>query len=229
MREVSRSRPAPPIATLLLLAALVVTAIWQSGLDAYVDMQVILAFGVVPAHVFGIRIPPAHLDLVPPVATLVTAQFLHGGLWHFLGNLLVFLLIAPLAEGRLGFFRFLAVYLLAGAIGLAAEAAASYSSAVPIVGASAAIAGIMGALARRDPWARARIPLPSLRTGLRWLALPALPVIAVWLILQVGGIVFGSGDAIAFLAHGAGFVAGVLLAGGPRRRLKVVDRWGQAP
>jgi membrane associated rhomboid family serine protease len=190
---------------------------WQLGLGSYEEAQSIYGFGVVPAHLFGIRIPPPQFDLIAPAGTLLTAQFLHGGWAHAIGNGAVLLLLGPLLEVRIGAIRFLVVYLIAGMVGLGVEAASSPGSSIPIIGASASIAGVIGGLARVDPRARIVLPAPKRGAWLRTVRIPALPVIVTWLIIQVYGLAFGETGAeqtIAFLAHGVGFVAGVLLVAG---------------
>lgn len=206
-----------PISTLTLAAALTAVFAWQVGLDPYRDMQVVLALGVVPANLWGLQAPAPGLQMVPAAATLLTAQGLHGGIGHLAGNLTALLFVGPPAEGRTGAWRTLAVFLVAGAAGLAVEAAATPTSTIPILGASASVAGLIGAVMRRNPQARVRLALPSRQPaggiGLRRLTVPVLPLVATWLAFQVAGIAFEQGEPVAFLAHVAGFLAGALLAG----------------
>lgn len=213
-----------PLATLALALALVAVFGWQLQLDAYHDMQAVLALGVVPAQLFGLRIAPPALDLLPPVATLVTAQGLHGGLGHLAGNLAALGFVAPPAEARVGALRLLAIFLIAGAVGLAVEAAAAPSSTIPILGASASVAGIIGAVARRAPHARVRVVVPTRGFRLRRIEIPVLPLVAFWLAAQVAGIAFEEGEPVAFLAHATGFVVGALLAGPGRSGPTAVDQ-----
>ncbi|NQW08329.1 MAG: rhomboid family intramembrane serine protease [Alphaproteobacteria bacterium] len=210
-----------PVATLLLSASLGLIYLWQSGLDGYHDSLAVYGYGLLPAHLWGLRIPPAHLAVVPPVATLVTAQFLHGGIGHLLGNVAALILVGPATEAAVGRLRFLAVYVVAGGLGLLVEAAATPASIVPIIGASAAVAGVIGALARRNPRARVRLPWIG-RKGPYLASIPVLPLIATWLMVQTAGIAFAADQPVAFLAHGAGFVAGMILAGGGRPRLRSI-------
>lgn len=216
-----------PFATLAVALALAAVYAWQWSLGAYHDMRVILALGVIPAHLWGLGIPPPQIDLVPPLATLITAQWLHGGLGHLIGNLAALLFVGPPTEARTGALRVLAIFTVAGAAGLAVEATATPGSSIPILGASASVAGLIGAVARRDPQARVPLILPSRPRGrgfrLRRFAVPVLPLVAVWLIVQVAGIAFEEGEPVAFLAHATGFVVGVLLAGSDRRGPNVID------
>ena len=209
-----------PFLTLALALAIVGVFVWQDRLDSYRDAQVVYSFGVVPAHLFGIRMPAPQIDVIPPALSLLTAQFLHGGWVHLIGNVLVLLLLGPIAERGTGRVRYMLVFFGAGVLGLAVEAAASPTSTVPIIGASAAIAGLIGAVARRDPWAKIALPAPRRGHWTRSVSVPALPIIVVWLFIQLYGLAFAEGEtvnSIAFLAHGVGFVSGVLLAGPWRR------------
>ena len=208
-------KPVWPVATVLLSVSLTVVYLWQTGLDVYGDMAVISRYALTPAELFGLRPRAAPIDGMPPIATLVTAQFLHGGWMHLLGNVVAVLLAGILAERRAGALRILAVFLLAGIAGLAVEAAASPGSTAPILGASAGAAGLMGGVLRLDPRGRIHVPWPGGGRP-RLKPVPALPVIGVWLIAQVAGLAFAAGEPIAFLAHGTGFVVGALLAGAGR-------------
>ena len=214
-RRPAKPKRRPAIVVLLLSVALALIYGWQAGLDAYGDMAAVLGFGLTPAELFGIRIRAPQIDGAPPIATLVTAQFLHGGVVHLGGNLLAILLAGGLVERQAGAFRMLLVFLVAGAAGLALEAAAEPTSTIPIIGASAGASALIGAALRWDPMGSFRIFLPG-RGGWRFRDVPIVPLIAAWLIMQMAGLAFSQDAPIAFLAHGGGFVAGVLL--GRRRR-----------
>lgn len=203
----------PPVVTVLIALILSAIYLWQTGLDAYGDLAVVNGFGLVPADLFGLRSGAPPVDGPPAALTLLTAQFLHGGVLHLVGNLMAILLAGFLVERSAGALRTLFVFLGAGIVGLAVEAAAGPASTAPIIGASAGAAGLIGGVLRRDPRGHVPIPWPRGRkTGLPRVA--AMPLIVVWLIVQAAGIAFGAGEPVAFLAHGAGFVAGVLLVGG---------------
>jgi membrane associated rhomboid family serine protease len=217
-----RQQPPPPpkstlpVATLLLCLTLAAIYAWQTTLDAYGDMVVVHGYAVIPAELFGLRLRAPQIEGPPPIVTLITAQFLHGGLMHLLGNLAAILLAGILVERQGGALRTLAVFLIAGTVGLAVKAAAGPAQTAPIIGASAGAAGLIGGVLRCDPKGRVHIPWPGGgRPRLR--AIPALPLIGVWLMAQVAGLAFAAGEPIAFLAHGSGFVVGALLAG-PRKR-----------
>ncbi len=149
------------------------------------------------------------LDVVPPpLATLVTSQFLHGSIPHIAANMLVLGVFGPEVEALLGPSRFVAFYLTCGIFGGLAQAFTTPGSHVPEIGASGAIAGVLGAYI-------IRFPLRS------FASIPAALVIALWAGAQfVHG--FGNvstsvlseqGGGIAYFAHIGGFLAGVLAIG----------------
>lgn len=155
---------------------------------------------------------------------LATHMFLHAGLMHIAGNLLFLWIFGDNLEEQLGHGGFLAFYLAAGLAAAGAQIAAEPSSAVPMVGASGAIAGVMGGYLLLFPRARVDIVVIFI-VFFKIFTLPAWIVLGVWLAIQIfGGYATpGDGGGIAYWAHAGGFVAGAALAlprflrlGGPR-------------
>lgn len=172
-------------------------------------------------------------------ASAVTAMFLHGNLWHLLVNLLFLWIFGANVEDRLGHARFLGFYLGGGLVATAAFAVLNPASLVPMVGASGAIAAVLGAYLICFPRARVltyvpfplyllALLLPGIRIHSFWLifaivSMPAWLVLGGWFAAQlVAAQDPAAGGAIAYEAHAAGFVAGVvlilLLDRGRRRR-----------
>ncbi|MGF1482256.1 MAG: rhomboid family intramembrane serine protease [Cyanophyceae cyanobacterium] len=154
---------------------------------------------------------------VPEWLTLFTSQFLHGGLMHIGGNMLFLWVFGNNIEDRLGHFRYIIFYLLCGALAALAQWFFSMQSGVPSLGASGAIAGVMGAYIIRFPQARilTLVPLGFFITTLR---IPAVFFLGFWFVQQALSGVASLGatsdiDAggIAYWAHAGGFVFGVLL------------------
>jgi membrane associated rhomboid family serine protease len=148
--------------------------------------------------------------------TLVTATFLHAGWVHLAGNMLYLLVFGPAVQARLGWLRFVALYLLAGAAGSIAFALSSPGSSSPLVGASGAIAGILGAHLILDPSSRITTLVPILIV-FEVASLPAAFVILFWFALQVASTVApvagpSAAVQVAWLAHIAGFATGFALA-----------------
>ena len=166
--------------------------------------------GAIPWEVVTFRdIGPR--DLVPPPFTVLTSMFLHGGLFHLLGNLLFLWVFGPNVEGVLGRWRFLGFYLASGIAAAAAQTLLSLAQGdplMPMVGASGAIAGVMAAYMVFFPRARVLTAIPVV-FFIRFVHVPAAFFIGLWFALQLlwaflGG--FGSG--VAFFAHVGGFVFG---------------------
>lgn len=148
----------------------------------------------------------------PPWLTLVTSMFLHGGWLHFLGNMWFLFIFGDNVEDRLGHLGYLAFYLLAGLGAGALHLATNAGSSLPTIGASGAIAGVMGAYFLLYPRARVLVVVPIFFL-LEFLVLPAALFLGVWFALQLlqGTLTIGSMEAggVAWWAHIGGFVFGV--------------------
>lgn len=149
---------------------------------------------------------------IPVWMTLFTAMFLHGGLMHLLGNMLYLWIVGDNVEEVLGGIRYLIVYLACGLVGSLAQIAAAPDSVIPTLGASGAIAGIMGAYVVWFPHNQIRVLV--LRVIV---VLPAIIVIGGWIVFQIWLGVEGIGKmgetgGVAYLAHAGGAVTGIVVA-----------------
>lgn len=159
---------------------------------------------------------------------LLTSQFLHGDALHLASNLLFLWIFADNVEGELGHRWFLAFYLGCGVLAGLAHALFEPSSAVPTIGASGAIAGVLGAYFVRFPHARVLTLVPVLFIPVL-LEVPAVVFLGLWFALQVLFGIAGSAGQLAVWAHVGGFVAGLALVGvlprvmhrGPRPRYRI--------
>ena len=145
--------------------------------------------------------------------TILTSMFMHGGWLHILGNLWFLYIFGDNVEDSMGAVRFILFYLICGIAAVAAQTWSDPTSAVPMVGASGAIGGVMGAYAVLYPRARVHM-LVVLGFYVTRIVVPAVLMLGYWLLLQVvSGITAleGSGGGIAFWAHIGGFVAGIVL------------------
>lgn len=159
----------------------------------------------------------------PRPAAWITHMFLHGGWAHVLGNLWTLCLFGDNVEDRMGPLRFLVFYLLCGLIAAGAHVYMLQGSYVPVLGASGAIAGVMGAFLPMFPRARLVMMIPPFFT---WLfKLPAVLYLGVWFYMQIAHGSDSLGDerasGVAWWAHVGGFTAGLFLFGLFVRR----DRW----
>ena len=228
LRDLGRD-PVFPVAVYAIVAINVAVFIHELGSpDTGAREAFINAYALIPFDLtHGIQLDtPAP----PTLSTLVTAQFLHGSVLHIFFNMLFLLVFGPEIEFVLGHLRFVAIYVTCGILGGIAEVAMMPGSHVPGIGASGAIAGILGAFLLRFPTRDIQTIVPIGCFPL-FLRLPAFLVIGVWAIVQfIHG--FGSlsdrvlseqGGGTAYFAHIGGFLAGVFLialapgTGSPRR------------
>jgi len=192
------------------------------------------------AFLFELTLPADRLDsflraygLVPAVldwTTVLTSMFLHGGWLHFIGNMLYLWIFGDNVEDRMGHARFIAFYLLCGATAALAQVLMRPDSMVPTIGASGAIAGVMGAYLVLFPHSRV-LTLVPLFVIWELIEVPAILFLGLWFVVQlfsgVGSLAVSTGDTggVAFWAHVAGFVAGL---GGVfvfRRRQRRTAEW----
>ena len=185
--------------------------------------SVIHRFGVVPTA-WVVSSPSDFFDWPRLFLTLLTSQFLHGGFLHLAANMLYLWIFADNVEDRLGHARFLWLYLGSGVAAAVSQILVIPGSAVPMVGASGAIAGVLGAYLLMFPAARI-ITLVPLGPFLRTAELPAPMFLGIWFLIQwvqgltsIGQVADVGG--VAFWAHVGGFVSGMVgvLLLRPRRR-----------
>jgi membrane associated rhomboid family serine protease len=144
--------------------------------------------------------------------TIFTAMFMHGGWMHLIGNMLFLWIFGDNVEDRIGHVKFLIFYLLAGLAATFAQYYVSSNSAIPNVGASGAIAGVLGAYLLMFPNSRVNVLL-----GRNIVAMPAFAVLGLWILFQIISGVANSNQSadvggIAYMAHIGGFVAGLAMA-----------------
>ncbi len=216
LRDDSRSS-SKRYATVGLIGLCFAVFVWQSSLDAATARGGVDALGAIPAVLLGAARLPPDLVWVPRGATLFTAMFMHASWMHLLGNVLFLWIFGPSVEDYMGPVRFLAFYLLCGVAAFLAQGLATPDSAYPIIGASGAISGVLGAYFVTFPRARVLtlVVLPFFVTTMR---VPAMLLLLLWFILQLVGHFAGHDGGVAFLAHTGGFVVGIALAPMFRRR-----------
>lgn len=201
-----------PVVTIGLIGACVLVFLWQLTLPPALQQKAIYALGFIPGVFFGDRRLPPDLAWIPPELTLLTSMFLHGGWLHLIGNMLYLWIFGNNVEDAMGHAKFLIFYLVCGAAAAMAQGLQDPGLLVPMVGASGAIGGVLGAYLILHPHARVLvlIPLGFLFYTAR---IPALIVLGLWFLLQFvqGAMVVGQEGGIAFWAHIGGFIAGLIL------------------
>lgn len=207
----------PPVVTIALVIASLALFAYELGLLATGEAELdafVRTFGVVPAELTAAWGAGSFVSMES--ATLVTSQFLHGGWLHVLGNLLYLWIFGNNIEDRFGRVAFILFYLSGGIAAALTQVATDPASDIPMIGASGAIAAILGAYLVLYP--RARITsLVFLGFFYQLIDVPAVIVLAFWFVLQlVDGLaslgVSGVGGGVAFFAHIGGFLFGVAVA-----------------
>jgi membrane associated rhomboid family serine protease len=196
-----------PVVTIILIAACVLAFLWQLGLGAQGYRTAIQALGFTPAVLFGEARLPLGLEWVPAPLTLVTSMFLHGGWMHLAGNMLYLWIFGDNIEDELGPFPFVLFYLFCGLIAALAQAIPDMQSQIPMIGASGAVSGVLGAYIVRYPRVPVTVVIPFLL--LFTMRVPALVVLGLWFGAQLlSTAAAGNDPGIAFRAHVGGFIAG---------------------
>jgi len=215
----------PAYVALVIIALCTLTWIFIQGAgDRRLLADSVCALGLIPGELTGMLraglVFPLDDDLVctigvgPQYLNVLTSMFLHGGWMHLIGNMWFLWLFGNNIEDSMTRPRFIVFYLLCGVGAALAQVLAEPGSAVPMVGASGAISGVMGAYLVLYPRVRVYtfVPIAFFFTTIR---LPAWGMLVYWMVLQIGGglmqSVAAEGGGVAFWAHIGGFLAGVLL------------------
>jgi membrane associated rhomboid family serine protease len=200
LRDVIPSRTFP-LFTIAFIVLISVAFVFEQSLSPTALENFIRTYGVVPARLEGVAV--------------LTSMFLHGGWLHFLGNMLYLWIFGDNVEDRLGHGRFVVFYLMCGAAAAVAHVWMNPNSTIPTIGASGAIAGVMGAYFVLYPNSRVLALVPLI---VIWeiIEVPAILFLGLWFLMQffqgVGSMAAKAGietGGVAFWAHIAGFVVGM--------------------
>ncbi len=150
--------------------------------------------------------------MVPATMSVVTSMFLHGGWMHLISNMLYLWIFGDNVEDSMGHFRFVVFYLLCGVAAVFAQALPNPTSEIPMIGASGAISGVLGAYILLFPHARVLVAIP-IGFYIHTMRMPAAAVLGIWFVMQLISSLAasGSGGGVAFRAHLGGFFAGMIL------------------
>ncbi len=214
-----------PFVNVGLIVASVLVFVYELSLNAFEVNDFFRDWGVIPVQLIDWLESPSGVE---EPATIVTAMFIHGGWLHLIGNMLFLWVFGDNVEDAMGHGRYLVFYLLAGMGAVALQVFIDQEAAIPMIGASGAIAGVLGAYLVLYPRATVSVLIPLL-----WFfgafPVPAAFLIVFWFLLQLLSGVAALGTAssitggVAFWAHVGGFLAGLALVWvfrrrGPRRR-----------
>jgi membrane associated rhomboid family serine protease len=205
----------PPRVTLVLIALNVVVFVlgWQLGEVA--QNAIIGRFGLVPAFFStgAVLVPGDQGGALPYLLTPLTSMFVHGGVVHLVGNMWFLYVFGDNVEDALGHGRFLFFYLLSGIGAACAQIIVEPASNVPMVGASGAISGVLGAYLVLYPRARVLVLVPIF-VVVSFFEWPAYLVVGEWFFVQVFAGLFSlaapGGGGVAWFAHIGGFLVGLL-------------------
>ena len=239
LRDENPTRTTPYV-TFVLIAANVAAFIWQLGAIASGSREGMLAYALVPHDI------ATGVDLIypggphPVLLTVFTSMFMHANLLHIAGNMLYLWIFGNNIEDVLGHFRFLFFYLVCGAAAAMGQIIVDPMSRIPMMGASGAIAGVLGAYMMLFPTANI-ITLVFIGWYVTTAEIPAIITLGIWFLMQIISLSYMRGmephaqGGIAYAAHIGGFVAGVALIfilGGrklsrQRRRIVPIRRYNR--
>ena len=200
-----------PFLTIAIILTCVAVFFWQLSPGPY-SQNAVFSLGMIPAVVFQIKSMPSELITVPAWATIFTSMFLHGSWMHLISNMLYMWIFGNNIEDAMGRIRFIIFYLLCGIAAAMTQALSDPYSTTPMIGASGAISGVLGAYLLLYPHAKVLVAIPfgfiihTTRISAMW-------VLGFWFVLQIFNSLI-SGDqqgGVAWGAHIGGFVAGMAL------------------
>ena len=197
-----------PWVTLALISINVLVYIYQLLLPPHAEMVFVHRFGVIPAALINF-LDPFPGDGVSVWVTPITGLFLHGGLMHLGGNMLFLWVFGNNIEDVLGHFRFIIFYILCGLAATLVFTLDQSNSTVPLIGASGAISGVMGAYMLLFPRARVLVLFIIIIYPL-FIYVPAVVVLMIWLVLQFLNVHAAGESNVAWTAHIAGFFFGMI-------------------
>src|SRR3990172_3225238 len=201
-----------PYITIAVIALATLVFLWQLSLGARGFEVAVLSLGVIPATLLGGQSLPPELALVPPTMTVFTSMFLHGGWMHLIGNMLYLWIFGNNVEDAMGHVRFVIFYLLCGIAAVFGQVLQNPASEIPMIGASGAISGVLGAYLLLYPHARILVLIP-LGFYAHMVRLPAGLVLGFWFVIQIASSLAAvpNSAGVAWFAHIGGFIAGMAL------------------
>ncbi|MEO2068215.1 MAG: rhomboid family intramembrane serine protease [Desulfurobacteriaceae bacterium] len=212
LKDINPSR-SKPVVTIFLIVVCVLIFLYELILGPY-NQLFLRMFGVIPFEIsHGVDLPPP--SPLAPYGTLISYQYLHGGILHILGNMLFLWVFGDNVEDYFGKLKFFIFYTVCGIVAALLQVAVYPDSDIPLIGASGAISGVLGAYMVLFPRAKI-ITLIFILFFIDIIAVPAVIWISFWFFMQFISALFsinhlGMGG-VAWFAHIGGFLAGVILA-----------------
>ena len=195
-----------PVVTYFIIGLCIIIFLIQLSSQSYKTGELFYSYGLIPSVLMGHNQLPMDLYAVPALATIFTSMFMHGGFMHLIGNMLYMWIFADNIEDNLGITKFIIFYLLCGIGAAMTQVLMDTHSQIPMIGASGAIGGVLGAYLINHPKAKVLVLIPFGFFS-QLLKIKALYVLGFWFILQF----ISSGGGVAYAAHIGGFVSGMIL------------------
>ena len=201
-----------PIITYFLIGLCIVVFLVELSSISYRTGVFFYSYGLIPSVLLGKLQLPQSMYVIPAYLTIITSMFVHGGFMHLIGNMLYMWIFADNIEEDLGKAKFLVFYLLCGIGAAMAQVFADTGSQVPMVGASGAIGGILGAYLINYPKAKVLVLIPFGFFS-QIIKIKALYVLIFWFVLQfINSLTTNTqGGGVAYMAHIGGFISGIIL------------------
>ena len=199
-----------PYLVILIILACAVIWFWQISLGQQGGNEVVFFYGLTPASFLGTM---EQAGPIPAFLTLFTSMFMHGGFMHLAGNMLYLWIFGDNIEGALGHFRFILFYFICGIVAASAQIISAPDSTIPMIGASGAVSGVLGAYLIFYPRARVRT-FVFLGIFITFLRIPAVFLLGVWVLGQIINAMLSDpgSPGVAWFAHLGGFFVGLILA-----------------
>ena len=188
-----------PLFTIILIVSNIFIFLYQVSLPGH--STIFESYGLIPVHLLE--------SPVSAYPTIYSSMFLHSGLGHLAGNMLYMWIFGNNIEDVLGKFRFIIFYLFCGTLAALCHISTDLHSEIPMVGASGAISGILGAYLILFPYAKVKT-LIFLGFFITIIRIPAIVLLVIWMVIQVSSGIIASDGGVAWFAHIGGFIAGML-------------------
>ena len=199
-----------PLVTISLIVINIVVFFYEISLGPQFA-PFLNTYGAKPLHIMSMSSPPGYPS---PHFTIFSSMFLHGGFFHVAGNMLYLWIFGNNIEDSMGHFKFIIFYFISGIVAVYIFAFVNPESTIPMVGASGAVSGVLGAYLVLFPRAKV-LTLVPLGFYMQVIKVPAVFVLGLWIFVQIinGMVSGGQGGGVAWFAHIGGFLAGVVLVG----------------
>ena len=201
-----------PIVSYGIIFFCVIIFLAQMGLSEIELREFTYSYGLIPSVFLGIDQLPDNLNKISPIGTIFTSMFMHGGWMHLIGNMLYMWIFADNIEDDLGTLNFVIFYFVSGVGAAMSQVFVDINSQIPMIGASGAIGGVLGAYLVNYPNARVLVLIPFGFFS-QLIKIRALYVLGFWFVLQFinSFLSSSSGGGVAYAAHIGGFISGVIL------------------